>query len=92
MVGGVAVGVDGGGRGGASSQRLQTFLVPHVGSSGPTAVRRRQIQRRAALQGHTQDVTVLQICGLFKVLHFNTVLKKKPSPKIKFESFVQLPV
>lgn len=37
VMGGVSVGIDGGGRGGAP-QRLQALLVPHVSSPGPTAV------------------------------------------------------
>ena len=49
VMGGVAVGVDGGGRGGAP-QRLQALLVPHVSSPGPTAVWGGQVQRRTALK------------------------------------------
>lgn len=45
VMGGVAAG----GHGGAS-QRLQAFLVPHVGSPGPTAVRGRQVEGGAALR------------------------------------------
>lgn len=55
VVGGVAVGVDGGGCGGAP-QRLQTFLVPHVGTPRAAAVRGGQVQRGAALRkGKPQD-------------------------------------
>lgn len=53
-MGGVAVGVDGGGRGG-DPQWLQALLVPHVGSSRPTAVRGGQVQGRAALQKFRKD-------------------------------------
>lgn len=49
VVGGVAVGEDGGSCG------AQTFLIPHVGPPRPTAVRGGQVQRRAALQRHKEN-------------------------------------
>lgn len=60
VMGGVAVGVDGGGCGDAP-QWLQALLVPHVGSPRPTAVWRGQVQGRTALQ--RTETTWMFLCG-----------------------------
>lgn len=75
MVGGAAVGVDGGGGGGAP-QWLQTLLVPHVGSPRSTAVRGGQVQRRTALQRmDREDEDVKLLTDLF--IYLNVVKSRK---------------
>ena len=59
-MGGVVVGAEGGGRGGAP-QRLQALLVPHVGSPGATAVRGGQVQGGTALQRTERTWTPLSV-------------------------------
>ncbi len=65
VMGGVAVGVDGGGCGGAP-QWLQALLIPHVGSPRPTAVRGGQVQGRTTLQ-RTERTWMFLFCSILPV-------------------------